>query len=95
MYIDLPKILNYFGMSNPISFHPTLSQALQPNKNAASEFQEWAQDLAQNWSDAKNLCTAHTSYLKRHKSSTTISKSILKALQKVQSKLARHQKKYL
>jgi hypothetical protein len=91
MYIRLPKLMSFLGVSNPISFHPTLSKVLEPRKGATDEFQKWAKELAKSWSDAENLCAAHTSYFIGNKQrGISIHEKILKALDKVQIKLEKH-----
>jgi len=93
MYIRLPKLMRLLGMSNPISFHPTLTKVLEHRKGATDDFHNWAKELAKSWSDAENLCAAHTSYFIGHKKrGISINDRILKALDKVQNKLDKHKK---
>jgi hypothetical protein len=95
MYIRLPKLMTLFGISEPITFHPTLSKVLETRPGAASDFQEWAKEIATSWSDAQNLCAAHTASLTRDmKRDLSIEQTILKALKKVQPKLASHKKEF-
>lgn len=46
-----------------VRFHPTLKQVLQQRPNAAAEFRAWANETAERWSDARNLCAAHNAPL--------------------------------
>lgn len=95
MYIDLPKIMNLFGMTDPISFHPTLSNVLEKRKGAADEFEQWTKEMAKSWSDADNLCAAHTASLTgQENQGASIHDRIIKALNKVQSKLQSHKKQF-
>ncbi|OUR95634.1 hypothetical protein A9Q84_14110 [Halobacteriovorax marinus] len=95
MYIRLPKIMIFFGVSDPISFHPTLSKVLENNKEAADKFQQWAKEIAESWSDAENLCAAHTaSFIGHKKRGVSIHDKILKALDRVQKKLQSHKKRF-
>jgi len=94
MYIALPKLLSFFGLSDPLSFHPTLSKVLENKKEAVDEFEDWAREIASSWSDAENLCAAHTaSFIGKNKNGVSIQKRILKALDKVQGKLQSHKAK--
>ena len=63
MYVRLPLPARVLGFRDVVLFHPTLRQALQKRKGAGREFRDWAQDLAERWRDAENLCAAHTSAL--------------------------------
>jgi hypothetical protein len=96
MYINLPKIMNLVGISDPISFHPTLSKALETRKGATVDFVKWARELAECWSDAENLCAAHMASLIKDKKNKDVSikDSILKALDKVSDKLEKHKKEF-
>jgi len=95
MYIRLPKLMKFFGISDPISFHPTLSKVLEMRSGAADDFQEWAKEIAESWSDAENLCAAHTaSFINNKKRGISIHDRILKALNKVQKKLQIHKRRF-
>lgn len=95
MYIRLPKLMKLFGITDPISFHPTLSKVLEKKSGATVEFQEWANEMIESWSDAENLCAAHTaSYIDKNKNGVSIREKIEKALQKVQKKLNAHKESY-
>lgn len=93
MYIRLPMLLKFFGLSDPISFHPTLSKVLKMETGAADEFENWAREIAKSWSSAENLCAAHTASV-IGKKNQNISDRILKALTKVQTKLQTHKKRF-
>lgn len=95
MYIRLPGFMGFFGLSDALSFHPTLSKVLEKRQGAADAFEQWAQELADNWSDAKNLCAAHTTALIGHgNEEMSVAERILKALSKVQSTLKSHRNKF-
>jgi hypothetical protein len=95
MYIRLPKLMNFFGITDPISFHPTLSKVLEMRAGAADDFQKWAEEIAETWSDAENLCAAHTaSFIGNENRSPSIHDRIIKALNKVQTKLQSHRNKF-
>lgn len=95
MYIRLPMLMRMFGLSDALSFHPTLSKVLEKRRGATTEFSQWAEQLAHKWQDAENLCAAHTATLlgKKH-SGDSISERMLNALQKVRTKLDAHEQKY-
>ncbi len=95
MYIRLPLLMRFFGLTDAMSFHPTLAKALQKREAAADEFSQWAEELAERWFDAENLCAAHTATLEPQANSTvSIHDRILKALAKVHSTLQAHQDKF-
>jgi hypothetical protein len=95
MYIRLPLLMRFFGLTDAMSFHPTLAKVLQKRAGAAHDFTQWAQDLAENWNGAENLCAAHTATLTGQQNSTSsISDRILKALAKVHSTLKAHENKF-
>lgn len=95
MYIRLPVLMRFFGLKDACSFHPTLSKVLEKRKGAADDFQQWAQQLAEDWKDAENLCAAHTTALiGKVTEGVSIQKRVLKALNKVQSTLKSHKNKY-
>lgn len=93
MYIRLPRVLKFLGLDESTSFHPTLAQVLQKRAGAAQDFREWARAIADRWSDAENLCAAHTSTLLGKKNSgDPIRDRILRCLDKVEAKLAAHER---
>ena len=95
MYIRLPLLLRWFGLSDVLSFHPTLSKVLEKRRGATIEFSQWAEQLAQRWRDAENLCAAHTATLVgKDQRGDSISDRIINALGKVRSTLDNHEKKY-
>ena len=95
MYIRLPLLMRFFGLTDAMSFHPTLSKVLEKREGAVNDFNQWAEELAEQWHDAENLCAAHTATLIIEDSSeTSIHDRILKALAKVQSTLNSHKGKF-
>jgi len=95
MYIKLPMLLRFFGLSDAMSFHPTLSKVLEKRRGATEDFSQWAEHLADRWQDAENLCAAHTATLQGSKQKgDSISDRILNALKKVRDKLDAHEQKY-
>ena len=95
IYVRLPLPLRVFGMHDTLSFHPTLSRALQPVASAPEEFRQWATAMAQRWRDTENLCAAHvTPLLAKHNSGAPIYDRIILALQSVESKLDSHERRW-
>jgi hypothetical protein len=95
MYIRLPLLMRFFGLPDAVSFHPTLSKVLEKRAGAVDDFQQWAKELAEDWSGAENLCAAHTaSLIAPGEGKASIHDRILKALDKVQSKLEAHKNKF-
>ena len=95
MYVRLPRLMRVAGRTDVISFHPTLAKALEKRAGAASDFRNWAEELAEHWRDAENLCAAHTATLTARKNQgPPIQARLLKALAKVERTLATHERKY-
>ncbi len=63
MYVRLPLPVRALGLRDTLLFHPTLRQALEKRKGAGQDFRGWAEELAEGWRDAENLCAAHTTAL--------------------------------
>lgn len=95
MYIRLPKLMRVLGLSGAFSFHPTLAKVLQKRRGATREFRAWAEQLADQWQHAENLCAAHTTALLGvDNQGDSIHDRIIKALNKVRSTLDSHEQKY-
>ncbi len=95
MYLRLPLPLRLFGMPDALSFHPTLSRALEQRAGAAAEFRGWAEELIERWGQAQNLCAAHTANLTAAENrGDPIEARLRKALAKVAGTLRSHQRKY-
>lgn len=95
MYVRLPRLMRAVGLPDAMSFHLTLAKALEKRSGAASDFRDWAEELAERWRDAENLCAAHTATLTAQKNKgASIRTRLLKALGKVGGKLTAHERKY-
>jgi hypothetical protein len=95
MYIRLPMLTRIFGLSDTLSFHLTLSKALEKRAGAARDFRAWAVEMASRWQDMENLCAAHTAtYLMQDKDDTPLHDRIIRALDKVQGTLDAHERKF-
>lgn len=95
MYMRLPRPLRLLGLNDRTSFHPTLAKALEKRPGAATDFRRWAEDLADRWGDADNLCAAHTATLTaRENTGASIQARILKALQGVEKTLQTHERNH-
>lgn len=95
MYTKLPRVLSLLGLSESTSFHPTLARVLEKREGAAQDFRQWATALAERWSDAENLCAAHTStLLGKENRGDSIRDRILGCLDKVEAKLVAHERVY-
>lgn len=93
MYLQLPGL---FGkLKKPeVAFHPTLAKTLERRGGAADDFCAWAEDLAEKWGGAENLCAAHSAALLAATPAELIGPKILTALHKVEKTLAAHRKKF-
>jgi hypothetical protein len=95
MYIRLPMLLRFFGLSDALSFHLTLAKVLEKREGAVQDFRDWAMEMAEQWQDAENLCAAHTTTLVgQDDDNASIYDRIIKALDKVQNTLNSHERKY-
>lgn len=95
MYVRFPRLLGLLGLSDSLSFHPTLSMALEKREGAAAEFRDWAQGLIEDWGDAENLCAAHTALLTGERNrGAPIGERIERALARCEPRLAAHEKRY-
>lgn len=94
MYLPLPWPISKVKKPE-ISFHITLPKTLERKAGAASEFRQWARNLANKWKGAENLCAAHSfSLLKDKNTGASIHDRILNALDKVESTLQKHETKF-
>lgn len=95
MYIRFPKAARLLGRGDSMSFHPTLGRALEKRPGAAHDFRHWAEELAEGWHDAENLCAAHTAALTAENNrGASIDTRILKALDKKSRTLKAHERKH-
>lgn len=95
MCISLPRLLRLVGLRDRVGFHPTLSMALEKREGAAAEFRGWAEELTEMWSDADNLCAAHSGVLLAETNrGASIRDRIRKALVSCESRLRTHERRY-
>jgi len=95
MYVRLPMLMRWFGLSDTVSFHLTLARALEKRAGAAEDFRAWANELIERWRDAENLCTAHTAaLLAGDNHGDSVHTRLLTALKKATSTLKSHEQKY-
>lgn len=88
MYVRLPLPVRMVGFRDILLFHPTLRQALEKRKGAGQDFRAWAEELAERWRIAANLCAAHTTALTAAQNrGAPIHDRILAALDKVSGTL--------
>jgi len=94
MYLPLPGLLG--KLKKPaLSFHMTLTKALEKRAGAAQDFCDWASQLSERWATAENLCAAHSApLLAADNTADAITKRIVGALQKVEKTLRAHERKY-
>ena len=94
MYLQLPGLLG--KLKEPeVTFHMTLGKTLERRPLAAEEFRSWVRQLAERWSDAENLCAAHSATLLGSENrSESIANRLLNALQKVEKTLQLHENKF-
>ena len=95
MYLRLPRLLGLVGLRDRLSFHPTLTMALEKREGAAAEFRDWAVALAEAWGDAENLCAAHSgALLAAGNRGASIGERIRKAAQRCELVLGKHERRY-
>jgi hypothetical protein len=94
MYLKLPGPLGMLKQPE-VTFHFTLAKTLERRPGAAEDFRNWARQLAGQWSDAENLCAAHSAaLLGRDNRSASISERTLNALRKVEKTLRSHERQF-
>lgn len=94
-FIRLPKAAGVLGRTDSLSVHPTLAKALEKRPGAAGDFRNWGEELAERWSDAENLCAAHTATLTGEKNrGASLHDRIVEALDKTSRTLKAHERKY-
>ena len=94
MYLQLPGPLGKLKKPE-VSFHPTLAKTLEKRAGACKDFRSWAHALAAQWSDAQQLCAAHSAaYIPNGNESLSLSRKILNALEKVEKTLQSHENKF-
>lgn len=94
MFVPMPKMIGALGMKNALSFHPTLTLALEKHPEAAQEFEDWVNHLVDRWGGAKNLCAAHSSNFIDNGEGKSVAERILKALKNVKWILIAHRLRY-
>lgn len=94
MYIRLPMLMRFFGLPDSLSFHPTLAKVLEKRDGAVQDFRDWYLAMTENWSSTENFCAAHTATLRSGKNDVPVHERMLKALEKVESTLKSHERKY-
>ena len=57
----LPSIIT--GFLPEIALHPTTKKALLEEPNAGEAYCDWANEVANQWSDTRNFCAAHSGVL--------------------------------
>lgn len=94
IYLKLPGLLGKF-IEPQVRFHMTLSKTLEHRVGAAREFRAWAMQLADEWSDAKTLCAAHSAVCPDNENqSLSFSQRVTTALEKVEKTLQHHERKF-
>lgn len=94
-YLALPGVMRMLGLGDSVSFHLTLSRALEKRAGATQDFKDWARALIKQWRKAENLCAAHTSaLLEAENTGKSIHDRLLLALEKTRPTLEAHERKY-
>lgn len=95
MYLRLPRLLSLVGLSERVSFHPTLAMALEKREGAAAEFREWTTELSDAWGEAENLCAAHSgNLLAESNRGASIGERMRKAASRCELILGKHERRY-
>lgn len=95
MYLKLPGLARLVGLGDDVSYHLTLSKALEKRPGAAADFRQWAMELNERWASAENLCAAHTSaLLEKENRGESLHVRMVKALKKVEGTLKSHERKW-
>lgn len=83
-----PGVLGRLFPQSRLKFHPMLRRSLKQQSGAADAFDAWARALAGRWAGTPIVCAAHSAV--RHLPADGWSTEVLRALDDVQSVLARH-----
>ena len=84
MYVQPPLPVRVVGFRDILIFHPTHRQAVERRNGAGQDFRAWAEELAERWRVAENLCAAHTTALTAEQNQgASLHDRILAALEKV------------
>ena len=83
-----PGFLGKLLPQSKLKFHPQLAKALQKRAGAADDYERWARDLADAWSDTPIVCAAHSSI--RRLPQGGWKSEILEALAAVEKTLSQH-----
>jgi hypothetical protein len=95
MYILLPLPLRLLGIRESLGFHPTLAKSLEKRAGAAADFRLWAEGMIEQWSEAKNLCAAHSQVLLDSENrGVPIHDKLRKALARCNGRLRAHERRY-
>lgn len=92
-YVRLPKLLRAIK-PDLIGFHPSLSKVLEKRAGAARDFRAWAQELVERLRTIENLCTAHLHVLSSGDTGPAIADRIAAEVEKLEPKLAAHERRY-
>ena len=94
-YMGNSGMLRFTPLADTVSFHPTLSKALEKRPGAARDFRDWASMLIEHWRSAQNLCAAHTAALIGRKNpDDPLRDRLVDALAAVEQTLSKHEDEY-
>ncbi len=95
LHVDDTLMWTRFPLIGGLGFHPTLANVLEKRAGAATDFREWAEQLAAHCASVDHLCTAH---LKASPPESLargeLEAAVRAALGKVDKVLRRHQQKW-
>lgn len=74
-----------------VRFHPTLPLALEKRRGASDDLRDWANDLIEEWGEARNLCAAHNAALRAR---GALAPRLKKALRRAEIYLKAHELRY-
>ena len=84
-----------FPLGNRLAFHPTLGKVLERRAGAVDDFRAWAQALITRCEAVRHVCTAHTRLAPVSDDPPGgVADRVRMALEKVESTLASHAKRY-
>jgi hypothetical protein len=94
VYLRLPWLLRAF-VREQVTFHFTLAKVLEKRAGAAADFRQWAKELVDRCKGVENLCAAHlANLLARDNAGAPLGERVQAALDKVEGKLAAHERKF-
>ncbi len=94
LYVRVPWPFRLFK-ADVTRLHPSLSSVLEHRAGAVADFRAWCRELVEQARDIQNLCAAHsTALLASTNDGASVGARVEAAVQRVEGKLAAHERKF-